>query len=149
MKATLSQYRGSPRKVRLVANMIKGKKVSIALAALSFVPKRAGLPIKKLLDSAISNAKQMGADIDTLIVKEVRVDGGVVMKRQMPMAFGKAFGIKKRTSHINILLGTNEGKVKNVSKTKAIAEKIEKTDKKPAVKKVVKKATAKKIATKN
>ena len=81
MKASLSQYRQSPRKVRVVADMVRGKSVSTALTTFALIPKRAGLPLKKLLDSAVANAKSMGANIDDLIVKEIRVDGGVVMKK--------------------------------------------------------------------
>lgn len=142
MKATLTQYRQSPRKVRLVADMIRGKEANTALTILTLVPKKAGLPIRKLLQSAISNAKNSGADIETLIVKEVRVDGGVVMKRQMPRAFGRAYGINKRTSHINLTLATKGEKVKGKkAETKAVLPKAEKT---PAKKTAVKKVTSKK-----
>ncbi len=146
MKASLSQYRQSPRKVRLVADMIRGKDVNTALTILTLVPKKAGLPIKKLLQSAISNAKNGGADTDTLIVKEMRVDGGVVMRRQMPRAFGRAYVINKRTSHINLVLDTKQDKhearnSKSETKTKM---KTEKTEKKPAKKTPAKKITSKK-----
>ncbi len=102
MKATLSNYRQSPRKVRSVANVVKGKKVSEALSALSFMPKRAAAPIQKLILSAVSNAG--GSDRNSLFIKELRVDGGVVMKRSMPRAFGRASTIHKRTSHVSVLL---------------------------------------------
>ena len=137
MKASLSQYRQSPRKVRLVADMIRGKSAGTALTILTLVPKKAGLPIKKLLQSAISNAKNSGVDVDTLTVKEVRVDGGVVMKRQMPRAFGRAYVINKRTSHINIeLISSVEASKSKASKPKA--EKAKATAKKTAVKKTKK-----------
>jgi len=146
MKATLSQYRQSPRKVRVVADMVRGKKVSEAVTIFTLVPKRAGLPLKKLLESAIANAKNSGADIDSLIVKEVRVDGGVVMKRQMPRAFGRAYAIKKRTSHIHIELGVKASKVKGI----AAPAKEEKAEKKATVKKVAeKKSTVKKTTKKS
>ncbi len=155
MKATLSQYRQSPRKVRLVADMIRGKGANEALTILTLVPKKAGLPIKKLLQSAISNAKNVGADIDSLIVKEVRVDGGVVMKRQMPRAFGRAYVISKRTSHVNLTLGTKEEISQNSKvKTQKLNSKVKslntesKTEKKPAKKAVVKKIINKKLAPK-
>jgi large subunit ribosomal protein L22 len=149
MKASLSQYRQSPRKVRLVADMIRGKDANTALTILTLVPKKAGLPIKKLLQSAISNAKNSGIDVDTLVVKEMRVDGGVVMKRQMPRAFGRAYVINKRTSHINLVLDTKQ-EIKNVkSKIKKgnteKVEKVEKIDKKPAKKAVAKKSISKKV----
>jgi len=144
MKASLSQYRQSPRKVRLVADMIRGKGATEAVTILTFVPKKAGLPLKKLLQSAISNAKNSGADVDTLVVEEIRVDGGVVMKRQMPRAFGRAYVINKRTSHINLTLskkedGEKSGKLK-VSKAKTV--KAEKT--KTEVKKTTKSTKVKK-----
>ena len=84
MKAFLKNYRQSPRKVRLVADLIKGKDVLAAIAELDFLAKRAGTPIKKLLQSAVSNAVQMGIAKENLFVKELRVDKGIVMKRIMP-----------------------------------------------------------------
>lgn len=105
MKASLSNYRQSPRKVRLVANLIKGKKVTDAEVALSFLVKRASLPISKLLQSAVSNAKQNnGVEKENLFVKEFTVDKGIVMKRFMPRARGMSSPINKRTSHVNITL---------------------------------------------
>jgi len=105
MKAFLKNYRQSPRKVRLVADLIKGKGVTEALLELDFLAKRASAPIKKLLVSAVSNAKNMGKDQDSLIVKELRVDKGIVMKRMMPRAMGRASRINKRTSHVTLQLG--------------------------------------------
>ena len=105
MKAFLKNYRQSPRKVRLVAGLIKGKSVAQAVAELDFLAKRAGLPIKKLLLSAVANAKQQGKEMENLFIKELRVDKGIVMKRMMPAAMGTGHRINKRTSHINILLG--------------------------------------------
>ncbi|MFA5791728.1 MAG: 50S ribosomal protein L22 [Candidatus Paceibacterota bacterium] len=104
MRAFLKNYRQAPRKVRLVAGLIKGKNVAEAIAELDFLAKRAGLPIKKLLLSAVANAKQMGIEIENLFIKELRVDKGIVMKRMMPAAMGTGHRINKRTSHINILL---------------------------------------------
>jgi large subunit ribosomal protein L22 len=104
MKAFLKNYRQSPRKVRLVAGLIRGKSVAEAIAELDFLAKRAGLPIKKLLLSAVSNAKQMGIEMDNLFIKELRVDKGITMKRMMPAAMGTGHRINKRTSHLNILL---------------------------------------------
>mgnify|MGYP001559703768 FL=1 len=104
MKAFLKNYRQSPRKVRLVAGLIKGKKVSEAEAQLDFLAKRAGFPIKKLLLSAVANAKQMGIEAENLFIKELRVDKGITMKRMMPAAMGTGHRINKRASRINILL---------------------------------------------
>ncbi len=104
MKAFLKNYRQSPRKVRLVASLVKGKNVASAIAELDFLAKRAGAPIKKLLLSAVANAKNMGIDAENLFIKELRVDKGIVMKRMMPAAMGTGHRINKRTSHVNILL---------------------------------------------
>ncbi len=116
MRAFLKNYRQSPRKVRLVASLIKGKNVAEAIAELDFLAKRAGLPIKKLLLSAVANAKQMGVEMENLYIKELRVDKGIVMKRMMPAAMGTGHRINKRTSHVNILLAE---KVVSVKKSRA------------------------------
>ncbi|MFA5934719.1 MAG: 50S ribosomal protein L22 [Candidatus Paceibacterota bacterium] len=101
--AKLNDYRQSPRKVRLVATLIKGKKVEEAKNSLSFLIKRAAKPLSDLLDSAIANAEHnFNITADKLFVKEFRVDEGVVLKRRMPRARGMAYPIKKRTSHVFI-----------------------------------------------
>lgn len=103
--AQLNNYRQSPRKVRLVANLIKGKKVSEAFDLLGFVTKAATLPIKKLLKSAVVNAKNNnGIEVADLSIKDIQVNAGVVLKRSMPRARGSAFPILKRTSHIKVVL---------------------------------------------
>ncbi len=150
MKAILKNYRQSPRKVRLVANLIKGKKINIAEAELQFLVKRAALPFMQLLRSAVTNAKQnFNIEKDNLYVSEVRVDKGVVLKRSMPRARGSAFPIKKRTSHVVLVLREEGAKeVKNTKKEKKAARK-EVT--KAKVKKEVKPKTAtkaKKVTTK-
>ena len=105
ISATLKTYRQSPRKVRLATDLIKGKSVLMALAQLKFLPKRASLPIEKLLNSAIANAEHnFGATRAELMVKDIRVDKGIVFRRSMPRARGSASPIKKRTSHITITL---------------------------------------------
>lgn len=116
-KATLSDYRQSPRKVRVVADTIRGKNVEEALITLSFVPKRSAGPIQKLLASALANAKNLEIPLDNLIVKEISVNGGKILYRSQPMARGRAFRIRKRTSHVDIVLA--EGAPKKVkTKTK-------------------------------
>ena len=105
MKAILRSYRQAPRKVRLVANLIKGKTVPRALVELDVLPKRASGPMKKLLMSAVANAKENdGVDLVNLFVKEVRVDQGTILKRSMPKSHGTAHPIHKHTSHIMIEL---------------------------------------------
>jgi large subunit ribosomal protein L22 len=120
MKAFLKNYRQAPRKVRLVAGLIRGKNVQDAIAELDFLAKRAGEPIKKLLMSAVANAKNMGADVENLFIKELRVDKGIVMKRMMPAAMGTGHRINKRTSHINILLAEKVARIKNTAKNTVI-----------------------------
>ncbi|MFZ2149883.1 MAG: 50S ribosomal protein L22 [Minisyncoccia bacterium] len=120
MKAFLKNYRQSPRKVRLVAGLVKGKNVSSAIAELDFLAKRAGEPIKKLLLSAVANAKQQGVEAENLFIKELRVDKGIVMKRMMPAAMGTGHRINKRTSHLSLLLAEKIAKVAKVRKTKVV-----------------------------
>jgi len=123
MKASLLNYRQSPRKVRLVANLIKGKKVSDAEVALSFLVKRASLPISKLLQSAVSNAKQNnGLEKENLFIKNLTVDKGIVMKRFMPRARGMSSPINKRTSHILLVLEEKAKVIKKEAKTTIIKE---------------------------
>lgn len=128
MKAYLKNYRQSPRKVRLVATLVKGKSVSDAIVALDFLPKRASLPIKKLLVSALANAKAQGKTEAELFIKELRVDKGIVMKRMMPRAMGRGARINKRTSHINVLLAEKTAKLPKAKKS-AKKEKTEVTKK--------------------
>lgn len=130
MKAFLKNYRQSPRKVRLVAGLIKGKSVSEAIAELDFLAKRAGLPIKKLLLSAVANAKQMGIEMENLYIKELRVDKGIVMKRMMPAAMGSGHRINKRTSHLNLLLAEKAVKKAVKSTKEKVAKKVKKVAKK-------------------
>ena len=106
MKAVLKNYRQSPRKVRLIADLVRGKKVTDALAQLQFVDKRAAGPFAKVIRSAKANAEQAGAQADQLIIKKVSVDKGVTYKRFMPRARGAASRINKRNSHITVELGT-------------------------------------------
>ncbi|CAN5129585.1 50S ribosomal protein L22 [soil metagenome] len=132
-KATLSDYRQSPRKVRVVADTIRGKRVEDALITLSFVPKRASGPIQKLLASALANAKNLEIPLDNLIVKEISVNGGAILYRRLPMARGRAFVLRKRTSHVNIVLA--EGAPKKVKKSKSVDVADAKPKKAPKAKK--------------
>lgn len=104
MKAYASNYRQSPRKVRLLADLVRGKKVKEAVSVLSFADKRAAGPFLKLLNSAIANAKQQGKDEGKLSVAKVTVDKGTTIKRFMPRARGSASPIRKHSSHIAIEL---------------------------------------------
>ncbi len=130
MKAFLKNYRQSPRKVALVAGLIKGKRVAEAVVVLDNLPKRASLPIKKLLVSAISNAKQAGVNEENLFVSNVTVDKGIVMKRIMPRARGSASRINKRTSHVLLTLvekDATDKKSKKVKTEKPASKKVKKT----------------------
>lgn len=106
MKAVLKNYRQSPRKVRLLADLVRGKRVQKALETLSFVNKRAADPVTKLINSAVANAKHAGADVEKLFVKSIAVDKGIVLKRIMPRARGSAARILKRSSHVSVELGS-------------------------------------------
>ncbi len=137
--AFLKNYRQSPRKVRLVADIVRGKKIKEAQTVLDFMPKRAALPIKKLLDSAIANAKINGESLETLVVKEISVQKGIVAHRWMPKWRGMAHAIKKRSSHVKIVLGEGKPSKKEVYKAKQ-SKAVEVVDEKPkATKKVTKK----------
>ena len=105
MKAILKNYRQSPRKVRLLADLVRGKKIKDALNALQFMDKRAAEPFAKVVRSAEANAKQAGVDTTKLIISKVAVNGGTVIKRFMPRARGSAAQILKRSSHITVELG--------------------------------------------
>lgn len=147
VKAYLKNLRISPRKVRLVAGLIRGKNAIDAKHQLTFLVKRSSDPMLKLLNSAIANAKN-NAKIseENLIVSKIFVDGGPVLKRHMPRAFGRAFAIRKRTSHITIVL-TDKTKSSEV-KPEAKVEKIEKKSEEKKEAKAKKTTTKKKTATK-
>ena len=106
--AKLRYLRITPRKVRAVADLIRGKNVNQALAQLAYVEKRAAEPVAKLLRSAVANAEQaaknQSLDVDRLRVKELMVDQGPSLRRYMPRAMGRAFKILKKTSHISLTL---------------------------------------------
>ncbi|HOJ71894.1 MAG TPA: 50S ribosomal protein L22 [Syntrophorhabdaceae bacterium] len=103
--AKTRMIRISPTKVRIVADLIKKKNVNEALGMLSFMPQKASFILKKLLNSAIANAKQNKyIDIDSLYVKNIMVDAGPTLKRFLPRAMGRATKIRKRMSHITMVL---------------------------------------------
>lgn len=105
MKAKLSRYRQAPRKVRLLADFVRGKAVNKALTELDFVDKRAAEPFKKLIESAVANAKQQeGLSPENLYIHTVTVDEGLTFVRFMPRARGRATPLNKRTSHIYVEL---------------------------------------------
>jgi large subunit ribosomal protein L22 len=103
--ATLSNFRQSPRKMRVVANLVRGKRVADALVNLQFTDKRASLPIRTLIASALANAKSLELPTENLVVKSIRVDAGKTLYRRQPAAHGRAHPIRKRTSQILVELG--------------------------------------------
>jgi len=115
--ASLKTYRQSPRKVRLVSDLVKGKNVTEALQILTVATKEAALPLKKLILSAVKSAKN-SFDIDekSLFIKDFRVDAGTVLKRSMPRARGSAFPILKRTCHVKLVLEERAGEKSKISK---------------------------------
>ena len=131
MKAFLKNYRQSPRKVRLVADLIKGNRVAEAFTQLKNLPKRASGPVEKLLASAVANAKNSGIKLEDLYVENVTVNKGIVMKRSMPRARGSASRINKRTSHVLLTLieKTSEKKTKKVAKEVKEKKEVKKSTK--------------------
>ena len=131
--AKLKHLRIAPRKVRLVADLIRFKKCSTAIAMLKFTPKRATVPMLKLLNSAIANAKNnLGLDEKNLYISKITVDEGPKLKRWRPRAMGRAYPIQKKTSHINIVLKEQEEpnekeKPKITRKMKEIKKEVKQT----------------------
>ena len=105
--ATHKYARISPRKVRALADLVRGKFADEALDILRFQPHRGARMLEKVIKSALGNAEQQqAASIDDLVVVDARVDGGPMIKRIRPMSRGQAFGIKRRMSHIKVALDT-------------------------------------------
>ena len=106
--------RQSPRKMRLVVDLVRGKPVGEAMAILKFSKKHAAKQVSKVLLSAVANAEQASLksderlDVDELFVKEASVDGGPSLKRFSPAAMGRATPIRKRTSHVLIVVATRD-----------------------------------------
>ena len=104
-KASLQYARVAAQKARLVADLVRGKDVNEAVKTLTFLNKKSATMIRKLIESAVANADyKKTMDIDKLYVKTITVDQGPSLKRFMPRAQGRAFGIKKKTAHINVIL---------------------------------------------
>lgn len=108
MKASLKNYSQSPRKVRLVADLIRGKDAERARAILSFMDKKAAPDLKKLLESAIANAREQKKEATNLIVKDIRVDSGISLRRWRPRAFGRATPFRRRKSSVTLQLAEKE-----------------------------------------
>lgn len=160
--ARLNNYPTSPRKMRLLADLIRGMEVEKALEVLQYNPKHPATPLYKLLESAINNWKQKNSDERVedagLVVKTIMVDGGRVLKRMRPRAQGRGHRILKRSNHVTIIVDSidNINSQKVNSKKKAVAQPVaeeevlvkEEEAPKPAKKAAAKKSAAKKTASK-
>ncbi|MEI6190981.1 MAG: 50S ribosomal protein L22 [bacterium] len=122
--AKLNDYRQSPRKVRLVGGLIRGKKAEEAIDILTVTVKRASDPLIALVKSAIANAKaNFNLTPDVLFVKALTVDNGAILYRRMPKARGMATPIRKRVSLITLTLGVKEAEVKTLKAPKKVVKK--------------------------
>ena len=108
--ATLNNYPTSPRKMRLLADMIRGQKVENVLAQLEHNPKHPAVPLRKLVMSAINNWKQKNenGDESQLVIKTIMVDGARTLKRMRPAPQGRGYRVRKRSNHVTVIVGTNE-----------------------------------------
>ena len=157
--AHLRNLRISPRKVRLVADVIRGMNIHDARIQLEFLNKKSSQPVLTLMNSAIANAKHNFSLSDNhLYISKIFVNEGTTLKRWIPRAMGRASAIHKRTSHITIVLGEIEGEKKKIDteKTKVDikgdskkVEKVSKVEKKDSKKKLVNKKEIKKDIKKN
>jgi large subunit ribosomal protein L22 len=148
VKALLRNYRKSARKVKPVIDLIRGRGVADAEAQLMFVKREAAPQILKLLKSAIANAVHNNhLDPNNLYVKEITANQGTTIKRFDPRAMGRAYTIRKRTSHITLVLGekipTAEVKKEVAKEAKSEGKAEAKVEKKPVAKKAVAKKTTK------
>lgn len=150
MKALLTNYRQSPQKVRLVANLVRGKSVAAARQALTYQPQKSSEAVLKLLNSAVANATNNdSANADDLFIKTIEVNKGAVLKRFAPRARGRAAKFSKTMSIISLELGiTGAPKAGKAAKTKAVKEAAADSEAPKAAKKTTKKRAAKKVATK-
>ena len=108
-RAILRRFRESPRKVRAVADMIRGRSVEDAMSILRMQQRKAARMLSKVLGSAIANATENEkADSDKLVVKQIHIDGGPVEKRWLARSMGRANRINRRTSHVTIIVDIPE-----------------------------------------
>ena len=150
--AKLRNYPTSPRKMRLLADLIRGMQVEKALAVLEHNPKHPAVPMRKLVLSAISNWKQKneGGDEGQLIVKTIFVDGARTLKRMRPAPQGRGYRVRKRSNHVTVIVddinAVKAAKVKQ-PKAEAVVEEAEALEA-PTKKAASKKGASKKAATK-
>lgn len=127
MKAMLTNYHQAPRKVRLIADLIRGKSVPAARAALSYLPKKSAPAMTKLLDSAVANARAANFAPEQLFVSKVTVDKGIVMRRYRPFARGRAGSLRKTLSVVRLELSPLQNMTPKKSAKKTVAKKPSKT----------------------
>lgn len=145
--ATLKNLRISPRKARLVVDAVRGKSVRDALQILDTLHQKSSIPVKKLIQSAVANAKKQDSVLEAqLKVSTITVDAGMTLKRFRPRAFGRAYTIRKRSSHINLTL--KELDIVKKRKASAPVEVTKEVEAKAPAKKVAKKADTSKDVTK-
>ena len=123
MKALLTNYHQSPRKVRLVADLIRGKSIAQARAALLYLPKKSSPALGKLLDSAVANASSRGASVDNLFVKTITVNKGAVMRRARPFGRGRSGTLRKTMSIVFLELGVSAKTARSAKTTKVTSPK--------------------------
>lgn len=141
-KVELNHLHIAPRKVRLVADLVRGKKAEEARTILTFTVKRASEPMLKLLNSALSNAKSTkNVEAENLFISKVTVDEGPAGKRVLPKSRGRGEIVRKKTSHVTLVLDVKREKEEKAGKKKAAAKK---TEEKKTVEKKDKKVTTKK-----
>jgi large subunit ribosomal protein L22 len=136
--AKLRNYPTSPRKMRLLADLIRGKKVDKVLAILEHNPKHPAVPLRKLVLSAISNwkARNEGGDVHELFIKTVMVDGGRTLKRMRPAPQGRGYRVRKRSNHVTLVVDAKgeitvpAAPVEIVEEVKAVEEAPKKTTRK-------------------
>jgi len=161
--AKLNNYPTSPRKMRLLADLIRGLEVEKALGILQFNPKHPAVPMYKLLKSAINNWEQKNSEEKVedagLVVKTIMVDCGRVIKRMRPAPQGRGYRVRKRSNHVTIIVDSKHNRnIPSVKKNVAVAAEpvaaevqaaeVVETKKAPAKKAAAKKSTASKTTTK-
>ncbi len=152
--AKLRNYPTSPRKMRLLADLIRGKKVEKVLAELEHHPKHPAVPLRKLVLSAINNWKQKneGGDESQLVIKTIFVDGARTLKRMRPAPQGRGYRVRKRSNHVTVIVDEKDA----MAIAKATPEKVqakeevvmEVNETLPKAKAKTKTKTAKKTTTK-
>ena len=122
--AKLNNEPTSPRKMRLLVDLVRGMKVEHALAVLDHNPKHSAIPLRKLILSAISNwkAKNEGADENELIVKTIMVDNGRVIKRMRPAPQGRGYRVRKRSNHVTVIVDAAAEKAPKAPKAEKAAK---------------------------